>query len=120
MFPQLCKTFCVSILITHVLFSRTNQKNVLQKEIKDSPFEVYLGNQLGNQILDSRWLIIENDLQEILCVVLEFFYQRVWIVFRGFMSWPNSVKELSPAQNNKSEQVEMVINDDQIWFVVVL
>ena len=43
-FPQLCKTklFCVFILIMHVLFRRTNQKNVLQEEIKDWISEVNL------------------------------------------------------------------------------
>ena len=33
---------CFFILIMHILFCRTNQKNVLQKEIKDWTFEVYL------------------------------------------------------------------------------
>ena len=33
-FPQLCKTFCVIILIMNILFCRKNQKNVLQEEVK--------------------------------------------------------------------------------------
>ena len=42
MFYQLSKTFRVFIFIMHFLFCGTNQKNVLQKEIKDRAFEVYL------------------------------------------------------------------------------
>ena len=42
MFPQLCKNFCVFFLIMHILFCCTNQKNVLQKEMKDWTFEVHL------------------------------------------------------------------------------
>ena len=38
----LCKTFCVFILIMHILFCCRNQKNVLLKEIKDQTFEAYL------------------------------------------------------------------------------
>ena len=30
-FPYLCKTFCVFILIMHILFCCTSQKNMLQK-----------------------------------------------------------------------------------------
>ena len=41
-FYQLSKTFCVFIFIMHFLFCSTNQKNVLQKEIKDRALEVYL------------------------------------------------------------------------------
>ena len=41
-FPQFCKTFCVFILIMCILFYRKNQKNVLQKKIKDWTFKAYL------------------------------------------------------------------------------
>ena len=41
-FPQFCKTFCVFILIMHFLFCCKNQKNMLQKEIKDWTFEADL------------------------------------------------------------------------------
>ena len=41
-FSQFFKTFCVFILIINILFCRKNQKNVLQKEIKDWTLEAYL------------------------------------------------------------------------------
>ena len=41
-FPQSCKTFYIFILSMYILFCRKNQKNVLQMEIKDRNFEVYL------------------------------------------------------------------------------
>ena len=63
----------------HILFCRTNQKNVLLKEIKDWAFEVYLLTGEYSQFLISSDWIIEDDLCQILWVVLEFFVKR-----RGF------------------------------------
>ena len=53
-----------------------NQKNVLEKEIKDWGFEVYLlTGQLSQFLIPADW-IIENDLCQILCVVLQFFVKQ--------------------------------------------
>ena len=42
MFSQYVTLFCVFILIMHIFFCHTNQKNMLQKEIKGWTFEVCL------------------------------------------------------------------------------
>ena len=85
-FPQLCKTFCVIIHIMHILFCRTNQINVLQKEIKDWTFEVYL--LTGETSFDSYWLnhwkwLVLDPMRGswIFCQM-----ERVWTVFRGLTS----------------------------------
>ena len=65
----------VSLFLWCILyFGGTNQKNVLQTEIKDWTFEVYLlaGEHRSLFLLSAEW-IIENDLCKILCRVLEFF-----------------------------------------------
>ena len=54
-FPQLSKT-CVFVLIEHILFCQTNQKNMLQKRMKDWTFEVYL----LTEELSSWFLLIET------------------------------------------------------------
>ena len=51
---QLSKTIFVFTLIMHIFFCQTNQKNVLQKGMKDWTFEVCL--LTGNSIFDSGWL----------------------------------------------------------------
>ena len=53
----------------HILFCCKNQKNMLQKEIKDWTFEVYLLTKETNSWFP---LIMENDLCQIHCMVLEF------------------------------------------------
>ena len=55
-FLQLCRSFCVIIFIMHILVCHKNQKNVLQKEIKDWYFEVYLFNWGNQSVLDSCWV----------------------------------------------------------------
>ena len=50
----------------------TNEKNVLQREIKDWVFEFYLLTGEPSQFMISADWIIEHDLFHILCVVLEF------------------------------------------------
>ena len=58
----------------HIIFCRTNQKNVLQKEIKDRTFEVYLSNEEPSQFLipiPSDW-ITKNDLCQFLPCFLNF------------------------------------------------
>ena len=74
----------------HILFCHQNQKNLLQKEIKNWVFESYL---LTKETIDSRSWIMENDLCQIFCAWFLNFYQteRFWIVFCG-MSYPNPVK----------------------------
>ena len=69
-FPQFSlKRFVSFILIMQSLFCRKCQKNVLQKE-KTEPWKpiYYWGNQF---LIPADW-IIENNLCQILCVVLEF------------------------------------------------
>ena len=69
-FPKLCKTFCIFILIMDILFCRQNQKNVLQKEIKDCAFKpIYW---LKKPVLDSCWLDHWKWCQGLMRVVLEF------------------------------------------------
>ena len=60
----LSKTFCVFILIMHSLFCCETQKNVLQKELKET-FKAYLLTEET-----SSWFLL--ILCQILCVVLEF------------------------------------------------
>ena len=48
----------------HILFSRTNQKNVLQKETKSWAFEVYLATGESQPVLFPASWIIENDLPD--------------------------------------------------------
>ena len=50
----------------------TNEKNVLQREIKDWAFEFYLLTGEPRQFMISADWIIEHVLCQILCVVLEF------------------------------------------------
>ena len=72
----------------HFLFYCKNQKNVLQKEIKDWTFKAYLLTEEASSLFP----LIES--LKIACarsyVWLLNFYQRerVWIVFCG-MSYPN-------------------------------
>ena len=107
MFSLLSKIFCVFILIMHILFCCTHQKNVLQKEIKDWNFKVYLFT--GEP---SSWYTESLKMTCVrLCVVLSFFCQteRVWIVFRGVTSCQKSVKCLWSAQNSKNEWVGSIL-----------
>ena len=82
-FPQLCKTFCVFVLIMYILFCLKNQKNMLQREIKDWAFEAYSPiHWLKKSVLDShgldqwKWLVRS-------CARFLNFYERerVWIFF---------------------------------------
>ena len=56
-----------------------------------------------NPVLDSCWLIIQNHLCQILCLVLEFFVKQreFGLFFCSLMSCPNSVKQLWPAQSHE-------------------
>ena len=72
MFPQLCKKLVI-ILIMHILFCRTYQKNVLQKEIKNGAFRSLFINERTGQFLIPTKRITENVLRQIVCVVPEFF-----------------------------------------------
>ena len=69
--PVLSKTFCVFILILLSLFCHKNQKNMLQKEIKDWTFNTYLLTEES-----SSWFLLIGSLRinlcQILCMVLEF------------------------------------------------
>ena len=62
----------------HFLFCRKNQKNVLQKEVKDWTFEAYA---LTDETT-SWFLLIESlkmtfkSVRSYVCVVLEFFIKR--------------------------------------------
>ena len=78
---------------------------MLQKEITDWTFKVYLLTGEPSQFLILADLIIGNDLCQILSVVLEFFFQteRDRIFFRGLTYCPNSVKWLWPLQIGKNK-----------------
>ena len=52
-----------------ILFCRTNQENVLQKEIKDWAFEVPLLTGEPSQVLIPADWVIENDLCQIICLL---------------------------------------------------
>ena len=75
--PSYAILFCVFILIMHILFSRTNQKNVLQKKIRLNRWSLRI-NWAIQSLIPADW-IIENDLCQILCLVLDFLVKR-----RGF------------------------------------
>ena len=76
--PVMLKLF-VSFLSCIILFCRTNQKNMSQKEVKDWDFKVYLlTGEPSHSLIRSDW-IIENYLCQTLQVVLEFFVKG-----RGF------------------------------------
>ena len=78
---------------------------MLQKEITDWTFKVYLLTGEPSQFLILADLIIGNDLCQILSVVLEFFFQteRDRIFFRGLTYCPNLVKWLWPLQIGKNK-----------------
>ena len=70
-FPQFCKTFCLFFLIVHILFYGKTQKNhVTERNKRLNKWSLFVG--WGNQLLISADRIIENNLSQILCVVLEF------------------------------------------------
>ena len=56
-------SYCI-IIIMHILFSCTSQKNVLHKEINDWAFEVYLATGEPNQFLIPADWITKNDLSD--------------------------------------------------------
>ena len=95
----------MSLFLSWIFFCRTNQKNMLQKEITDWAFKVYLLTGEPSQFLILADWIIGNDLCQILWVVLEFFFQteRDRIFSRGLTSCPNSVKWLWPPQIGKNK-----------------
>ena len=85
----------VKFLVSLFLLFCTNERKVLQREIKDWAFEFLTGEP--NQFIISADWIIEHDLYQILCVVLEFlnFFFRgesFEIVFGRLKSCPDSVK----------------------------
>ena len=77
---QLCKTFSVFIVIMHILFCRKNQKNVLQKEIKNWVFEAYSFNKETSSWfhwLDHwKWLV-----PDLMCMSWIFIKRRVGLFF---------------------------------------
>ena len=89
--PVFSKTFCVFILTVHNLFCRKNQKNVLQKEIKDWRSATYLLT-----VETCSWFLLIESLK-ITCArsyawFLSFYQtERVWVVFCN-ITYPNSVK----------------------------
>ena len=99
-FPVTLKDFCVFILIMHILFCRTNQKNVLQKEIDWA------------LLIDWEpcpWFPL-TELLKMICArsyawFLNFFVKRggLGLFFCGLMSSPNSVKYLWPVQISKNK-----------------
>ena len=62
----------VKLLVSLFLSFCTNEKNVSQREITDWAFEFYLLAGETSQFMISAVWIIEHDLCQILCVVLEF------------------------------------------------
>ena len=95
----------MSLFLSCIFFCRTNQKNMLQKEITDWAFKVYLLTGEPSQFLILADWIIGNELCQILWVVLEFFFQteRDRIFSCGLTSCPNSVKWLWPPQIGKNK-----------------
>ena len=89
----------------YILFCCTNQKNVLQKEIKDWAFEVHLLSGEPSQFLIPADWVIENDLGQILWVVLDFFIKirGLGLFFAAKSLAQNSIK-LWPAQRSKYNQ----------------
>ena len=89
--PVLSKTFCVFILTVCSLFCRKNQKNVLQKEIKDWRSATYLLTEKS-----CSWFLLIESLK-ITCdrsyAWFLSFYQteRIWVVFCN-ITYPNSLK----------------------------
>ena len=63
---------CVKFLASLFLSFCTNEKNVLQREIKNLAFEFYLWTGERSQFMISADWIIGHDLFPILCMVLEF------------------------------------------------
>ena len=55
---------------------RKNEKNVLQREIKNWASEFYLLTRELSQFMISADWIIETNLSQILCAVLEFFVKQ--------------------------------------------
>ena len=95
------------------LSSRTNEKNVLQGEIKDWAFEVYLLTGEPSQFMISDDSITEPDLYQILHVVFEFLFflsnGEGWDCF-----WqPNLFSKLSKitylAKVSKNKQVGSIL-----------
>ena len=76
----------------HILFSGANQKNVLEKGMKDWTLKVYL---LTGELSSWFWLI--ESLKMICAKIMHGSWivcqkEGVLIVFRRLMSCPNSVK----------------------------
>ena len=78
--PALLKTFCVIIHIMHILFCGTNQKNVLQTEIKWWTFVVYLLTfEVYLLIGEPSSLLPLNEWLKMICV-------RSYVGFLNFLS----------------------------------
>ena len=91
---ELFKFFCVFILIMHILFYLTNQKNVLQKEIKDWTSKIYLlTGECSSwfQFSNSSFLIIETDL----CQLFVWFFNFLLNGGLDCFSRPNALPKLS-------------------------
>ena len=79
----------------NILCCRINQKNVLQKEIKDCTFEVYLLTREPSSrfpMIESLKMTCAIAWQNPMHVVWIFCQMEVWIIFRGQTFCLNSVK----------------------------
>ena len=107
-FPSYVK-FLVSLFLSFC----TNEKNVLQREIKDWAFEFYLLTGEPSQFMISADWIIEHDLFQILCVVLEFlnfFWNgEGWDCFWLAKVLPRLSKIIYLPKVSKNKQVEWIL-----------
>ena len=116
-FPRLCKTFCVySYHACFILWHKS--ENVLQKEMKDWTFKVYL---LTGEI--SSWFLLIESLKMTfdrsmcdswICCQTE----KLRIVLCDLKSCPYSVKQPEPAQSNKDWSILTCIKLEKwLWIV---
>ena len=109
-------------LYMHILFCRTNRKNVLQKEITDWTFEVYLLINWGTQpVFDSRCWIIENNLCQIPTHSFWIFCQTESLFFLcSLMSCPNFVRLFNlPKMSEISKKGQIWLAQTRKWLSIL-
>ena len=92
----------------HILFCRKNQKNVLQREIKDWTFKAYLLTPDN-----SSWFLLIESLKITCARSYAWFLNFYWIVFRD-MSYPNSVNNCVLSKVSKREQIRSILTSPKL------
>ena len=85
-----------------------NQKNVLQKEIKDWTFKAYLLTEET-----SSWFLLIESLKITCARSYAWFLNFYWIVFRD-MSYPNSVNNCVLSKVSKREQIRSILTSPKL------